>query len=162
MKNLVVYSSKTGNTKKLAEAIYNYIPGEKEIYEIDKSPDPNDYTFVALGFHIEGGMPDPKSQEYMKKFNEDHELFLFFTHAADPESKEVKDAILEAKKLVKKARLVGLFNCLGEVPEKVVEEARKKEPVPEWVKNVDSAKGHPNEEDIKKMLKYLDSLDLPW
>ncbi len=31
MKTLVVYSSKTGNTKKLASAVYESLKGEKEI-----------------------------------------------------------------------------------------------------------------------------------
>jgi flavodoxin len=31
MKTLIVYSSQTGNTRKLAESVYAALPGEKEI-----------------------------------------------------------------------------------------------------------------------------------
>ncbi len=161
MKNLVVYSSKTGNTKKLAQAIYDYLPGEKEIYPIDQAPDPNDYTFVAVGFRIEDGEPDMAAQEYLKKFIDEKELFLFATHASKPESETVKNAINKAKKLAKRAKIVGVFDCLGEVPEQILEEARQKEPVPEWVKDAEMAKGHPNDEDIDRLIKLLNSLDLP-
>jgi len=161
MKNLVVYSSKTGNTKKLAEAIYDYLPGEKEIYPVEQAPDPNDYTFVAVGFWIENGKPDKATQEYLKKFIDEKELFLFVTHASKPGSEEVKKAINEAKELAKRAKIVGVFECLGEVPEEILAEARKQDPVPEWVKDAEAAKGHPNEEDIERLIKLLNSLDLP-
>ncbi len=161
MRNLVVYSSKTGNTKKLAEAIYDYLPKEKEIYSIEKAPAPDDYTFVAVGFRIENGAPDKATQEYLKKFIDEKELFLFATHASSPESEEVKEAMNLAKELAKRARIVGTFDCLGEVQEDVLAEARKQDPVPKWVLDAEKAKGHPNEEDIERLIKLLNSLDLP-
>ncbi len=161
MKNLVVYSSKTGNTKKLAEAIYDYLPEEKEIYQVNHAPDPSDYTFVAVGFRIENGQPDKAAQEYLKKFIDEKELFLFATHASEPESETVKRAMNMAKELSKKAKIVGIFDCLGEVPEEVLSEARSQGPVPEWVKDAENAKGHPNKEDIERLIKLLNSLDLP-
>ena len=50
MKSLVVYSSKSGNTRKLAEAVYAYLSGEKDIAAMADAPDPADYSFVAAGF----------------------------------------------------------------------------------------------------------------
>ncbi len=162
MKNLVVYSSKTGNTKKLAEALYDYIPGDKEIYPVNEAPDPSGYTFIAAGFRIENGEPDPAIQEYLKKIIDDCQLFLFTTHASKRGSEMVKNALSAARKLPHNARVVGEFECLGEVSEDALAEAKKQQPVPEWVKDAEAAKGHPNDEDIKEMLKLLDSLDLPW
>lgn len=37
MKGLILYSSLTGNTKKIAEAIYGAIPFEKDIYSTDEN-----------------------------------------------------------------------------------------------------------------------------
>ncbi len=161
MRNLVVYSSKTGNTRKLAEAIYEYLPAEKEIYPINEAPDPEDYTFVAVGFRIENGKPDKATQEYLKKFIDEKELFIFATHASKPESEMVKTAMNKAKELAKRARIVGVFDCQGEVPEEVLEEARKQQPVPEWVKDAEKAKGHPNKQDKDRLIRLLNSLDLP-
>ncbi len=162
MKNLVVYSSKTGNTKKLAEAIYEHIPEEKEIKPVSEAPDPEGYTFIAAGFRIENGEPDKEIQEYLKKILEDCQVFLFATHASERGSEVVKNAMKTARELVKRARVVGEFDCLGEVPEDKLQEARGQSPLPEWVKDAEKAKGHPNEEDIRELLKLLDSLDLPW
>ena len=67
MKSLVVYSSQSGNTKKLAEAVFEALPEGKEITPVDGAPDPKGYDFVAVGFWLKGGDPDPKSLEYLKK-----------------------------------------------------------------------------------------------
>ncbi len=162
MKNLVVYSSKTGNTKKLAEAIYEHIPEEKEISPVSGAPDPEGYTFIAAGFRIENGEPDREMQEYLKRIIDDCQVFLFATHASERGSDVVKAAMKKARDLAKRARIVGEFDCFGEVPEDKLNEARQQQPQPEWVKYAEEAKGHPNEEDIREMLKLIDSLDLPW
>jgi flavodoxin len=67
MKSLVVYSSQSGHTKKLAEVAYDALPDGKEITPVDEAPDPAGYDFVAVGFWLKGGSPDPKSVEYLKK-----------------------------------------------------------------------------------------------
>ncbi len=161
MKNLVVYSSKTGNTEKLAKALYDFLPGEKEIYPVTEAPDPNDYTFVAIGFWVKNGEPDPDTQAYLKKIQEDHEVFLFATHGAKTDSEEAKKAMKKAEELGKKGRIVGMFHCLGEVPQDVIEQARNMSPPPAWLAEAEGAKGHPDSKDIEEMLHLMESIDLP-
>jgi flavodoxin len=52
MKSIIVYSSQTGNTKRLAETIYNNLSDEKMICTIEDSPDakghPNDSDLEQL------------------------------------------------------------------------------------------------------------------
>ena len=48
MKSLVVYSSQTGNTRKLADAVFEALPGEKALYPVDGAPDPSGYDFIAI------------------------------------------------------------------------------------------------------------------
>ncbi len=67
MKSLVVYSSKSGNTKKLAEAVYKYLTGEKELCAVADAPDPSGYNFVAVRFWLQKGQPDPDSQAFEKR-----------------------------------------------------------------------------------------------
>ena len=61
MKSLVVYSSQTGNTQKLAESVYAVLPGEKEIWPVDEAPAPENFDVVAAGFWLQAGKPDPKA-----------------------------------------------------------------------------------------------------
>ncbi len=162
MNYLVVYSSKSGNTKKLAQAIYDFLPGDKELKPVQEAPDPSDFIFVALGFWVKDGHPDPAAQEYLKRFNEDHQLFLFATHGGALKSEEVEQAMKEAKKLAHKARIVGQFSCQGEVAPEVLEAARSQQPPPDWIAAAEAAKGHPDQADIDNLLHLLEALDLPW
>ena len=43
MKSLIVYSSQSGNTKKLAQAVYESLTGEKEMVAVAEAPDPAGY-----------------------------------------------------------------------------------------------------------------------
>ncbi len=159
MRSLVVYSSRTGNTKKLAQALYDFLPEKKEIFPVKEAPDPKDYSFIAIGFWIKDGEPDPDAQEYLKKISEDHEVFLFATHGAQVNSDEVKKAMKKAEDLAKKGRIMGIYHCQGEVPQEVVEEARNMPNPPDWLADAEAAKGHPDENDIKKMLQLVEDIN---
>ena len=69
MKSLIVYSSQTGNTRKLAEAVRNALPGEKAMVPVDSAPSPEGYDLVAVGFWLQAGKPDPKAAAYLQDLN---------------------------------------------------------------------------------------------
>ena len=48
MKILIAYASQSGNTEKLARAIYDHMEGEKEICPVDQAPAPSGYDLVAV------------------------------------------------------------------------------------------------------------------
>ncbi len=51
MKSLIIYSSRSGNTKRLAEFAYNALKGEKKLVSITELPlEKYDYDLVAVGF----------------------------------------------------------------------------------------------------------------
>ena len=63
MKAMVVFSSQTGNSYKLAKAFWEGLTAEKkQIFSIDAVPDPELYDLVAVSFWLKGGQPDPKAQ----------------------------------------------------------------------------------------------------
>lgn len=47
MKALVVYSSKTGNTKKVAEAVHGVFPHGTDLYRVEDAPSPDNYDLIA-------------------------------------------------------------------------------------------------------------------
>ena len=98
MKSLIVYSSQSGNTQKLAQAVYETLTGEKEMYTVSEAPDPAGYDFVALGFWLKTGKPDPKSTEYIGKIGK-KPLFLFATHGAAAGSDHALKAMNHARSL---------------------------------------------------------------
>ncbi len=82
MKSLIVYSSQSENTKKLADTIYKSLEGEKDIFSVDKAPSTKGYGLILVGFWLMAGKPDPKSSEYLSKLGKDDRLFLFATHGS--------------------------------------------------------------------------------
>jgi len=160
MKSLIIYSSQTGNTKKLADAVYQNLSGEKDIYDIDEAPDPNQYDFVAIGFWLMAGKPDPKSQEYLKRIKADQSVFLFATHGAAAESDHAKKAMDYAKTLIPKGIMKEQFSCQGEVNPKVMEKIKAKENPPEWIGDAPEGKGHPDKGDFDSLKKIIKALNV--
>lgn len=65
MRTAIVYSSKTGNTKKVAEAIFDSVEGEKGLYDVKENPKPDEFDWIVLGFWVNRGMPENDMVDYM-------------------------------------------------------------------------------------------------
>lgn len=157
MKSLVVYSSQTGNTRKLAEAAFEALSGEKEILLVDDAPDPSEYDSIVVGFWLKGGKPDPKSAEYLGKVKQ-KALFLFATHGAAAESNHAIQGMEFAKSLAPESDIRGTYSCQGEVNPKVLEKASKKPQPPVWLTDAQDAVGHPNSVDIEILKHQISKL----
>lgn len=81
MKSLVVYSSQSGNTKKLAPAVYEFIADPKDMSAAGEAPDPAGYDLIALDFWLQGGKPDFKSEAYIgsKSREQSESIFRLYT-----------------------------------------------------------------------------------
>jgi flavodoxin len=154
MRSLVVYSSQTGNTKRLAEAIYGAIPGEKEIYPCQSAPDPGDYDFIAVGFWFKAGKPDPDAQTFLKKIVE-QSVFLFATHGAGDDSQHAEEGMEEAKALIPEAEISGSFHCQGEVDPETLSAVREKSNPPDWIADAEKAAGRPAGDDLNRAQEAL-------
>lgn len=157
MKQLVVYSSQSGNTKKLADTVFSRMAGDKDIAAVAQAPDPSGYDIVAVGFWFQGGQPDPASQAFLKKCS--GKVFLFATHGAATSSDHATMGMNKAMELVP-GTVVGSFHCPGQVPEKVMEGAANKDPQPPWYKDAPAANGHPNGDDLYELVTAMEKAGL--
>jgi flavodoxin len=157
MKSLVVYSSQTGNTRKLAEAVYDVLTGEKEIYPASEGPEPSEYDFIAAGFWLKAGKPDPEISNYLPRIK-GKPLFLFATHGAAAASQHAVEAMTAAKELAGAAKIMGTFNCPGEVNPKLIETAGAKPQPPVWLADAPAATGHPDAADIAALKERLKTI----
>ena len=157
MKTLVVYSSQSGNTRKLADAVFDFIDAEKEIYPVDEAPDPSGYDSVAVGFWLKAGKPDPLSSEFLSKIKT-QQLFLFATHGAAAGSAHAEGAMSHARNLVPEAKILGTFSCQGEVNPEVLERVSQKPEPPVWLKDAPLAEGHPDPNDMQELNKVLEKV----
>ena len=65
MKTLVVYSSRTGNTEKLACAIAGALGPDCTLSRAEDAPPPEKFDFIAFGFGVYRGWPDGELRSYM-------------------------------------------------------------------------------------------------
>ncbi len=158
MKSLVVYSSQSENTKKLADVVYENLDGEKDIFPVEDAPLIKEYDFIAVGFWLMAGKPDPKSAQFLEKLGKDDNLFLFATHGAAKGSEHVQNAVNHAIGLTDTAKIAGSFTCQGEVNPKVLEKVKQKPQPPIWLADAADAVGHPNEDDFVALKKIVAEL----
>lgn len=160
MKQLVVYSTRGGNTKKLAEAAFSRLPGEKDIFPVSQAPDPKEFDVAVIAFWFKGGQPDPDSQEYLKKCSGATKVFLIGCHGAATNSDHARMGMNQAKELASGANIVGMFSCQGEVPPQVLENAENQDPQPAWLQDAYAAKGHPDSDDLYNLSVSLEKSGL--
>jgi flavodoxin len=158
MKVLILYASHTGNTEKIASAIYEEA-SKKNIAQLKKLNDfdPNslkDFDQVFIGSPINAGKIVKEVTEFLNKLSRlpNMKLAGFITHAAPAYPKQTIDDmtqpfsdVCEAKDMEYK----GCFSCQGYLADFMHEAVQKMQKVgnEEWQKKVEQMTGHPNTDD---------------
>jgi len=128
MRILVTYWSRTGNTKKVAEAIFDALPMEKSIMPIGEITTLEGIGLTFLGFPVMRFGPPPAAIKFLKTHAAGKKIALFVTHAMISDSEEMQHHIVLDNEIEKcrsacsKSELVGLFHCMGELSEKTADE----------------------------------------
>jgi len=108
----VVYSSVTGNTRRIAEMMAAEV--DVTAVEVEKAT-PGDAEIVAVGYWLWRGGPDPKTAAFLPQLH-DVDVVLFETHAADNRSEHAVTAFARAAYLLGAGcRILGTFECQGQV-----------------------------------------------
>ena len=158
MKYAIVYSSRTGNTKLLAETIRAALPAEDCIY--CGAPDSAALAAerIYAGFWTDKGACDEQTAAFLKTLT-DQELFLFGT-AGFGESQDYFDKVLERTRqhLSDGVRLAGSFMCQGKMPmavreryEKLLNSPAKIPNIQGMIENFDKALRHPDQQDLEQL-----------
>jgi flavodoxin len=121
MKTLVAYLSQTGNTKKVAQAIFDEIPGDKDIEEIAELEDLEGYEFAFVGFPINAFGPNPTAKEFLERNASGKKLAIFITHGAPEDNEDIVTWLDKCREAAAGADIRGTFNCQGEVAQPIIE-----------------------------------------
>lgn len=116
MKVQVIYTSLTGCTKKLAEAIYENLPAEeKSIHDLKDGVPAVDGDIVLLGYCVMMGGPGRDMQELMKSIK-GRAVGVFCTLGYYAESEHARKALERGIELVTDDNeLMGAYVCNGAV-----------------------------------------------
>ena len=160
----VIYSSVTGNTKMVAEAIAQAAE-EADIFRVQDAPvDLSAYDIVAIGYWLRLGQPDALTLKYLAKV-QDSKVVFFQTHGAEPTSEHAITSFARAGyNLGPGCEILGTFGCQGKINPALLEK-RKNAPaddphggaaaIERWKK----AASHPNAEDLAAAARLVGNME---
>ncbi|MDR1658282.1 MAG: flavodoxin family protein [Deltaproteobacteria bacterium] len=166
MKILVAYSSLTGNTQKVAEAVRNSLPTGTVLASV-KEADPEGFDLVFIGFWVDKGRADSSTRSFMGKLKNQQTAF-FFTLGAYPDSAHAQEVADNTSQelLAGGNKILGFFRCQGKVDPGLLEKMKTMLPpdnphvkmTPERQAMLTEASRHPNEEDFEAAKSFVQNI----
>ncbi len=154
MNALVTYYSETGNTEKLARAIYEAIHVKKEIKSIKDVQSIQEYEIIFCGFPVHTHSVPGKALPFFKLLSKGQKIAFFSTHGAYRGGQMAKQAFEQAIGLASKAIVLGHFGCQGKVDNKIIDMMMKQPANKSWAEEALSAEGHPDQIDLDDARKF--------
>ena len=158
----IIFSSLTGNTKKLADTIHEMLPHDKCDYfgENDSRVPQSDLLYI--GFWTDKGNADHKTLELLAKLK-NKKIFLFGTAGFGGSDVYFKKILEQVRQSIDSSNVViGEYMCQGKMPLSGRERYIKMKESPEHpanldmlIKNFDCALSHPDGEDLERLKRLL-------
>ena len=161
---LVVYSSVTGNTRQVAQAMADAAE-DAELFSVDEVPeDLTAYEVVLAGYWLRRGGPDPKMTRFLPKVR-GKEVVFFQTHGALPGSEHAVTAFARAALLLGEGcSILGTFSCQGKINPMLIEKRKKAGPDDPHANSAENAArwaaaaAHPDEADLAAASAFVKAL----
>ena len=149
-KTLVVYYSRTENTKRIAEAIYDAVEGDKSMRSLKELEDGEtaSYSLIFAGFPVHSHSVPPVAAEFLQAIPQAKKIAFFCTHGSLMGSPLSREALENATALAAGARVLGTFSCRGRVSPQALETLMKSPEHKLWAEMAVSASSHPDESDL--------------
>lgn len=168
-KILVVYSSRTGNTQKVAEAMYHTAEDRCVLKKVEEAGNIEEYDLIFIGYWVDKGGPDEATQKFLRTLR-GKKIVLFQTLGAAPDSDHALGCFGNAGKyLSEDNHVLGALSIWGAVDPKLIEVMMKNPaghvhaPSPERIARWKAASTHPDATDLEKaaacMRRYVDMFD---
>jgi flavodoxin len=166
MKALIVYTSKTGNTKKVAEAMLAALPAGSEIRNVSEAQDQEGFGLIILGFWIDRARMCQDMREFLPRVKNNKAAF-FFTQVGWPNGPTAKKitASAEAELAAGGNEVLGSFHCQGRMSPMIVQMAKMLPPThPRGGYSFHQAallaesELHPDDGDLREAAKFADRI----
>jgi flavodoxin len=148
-KTLVTYFTRTGNTKLVAEAIFEALPGDTTIKPMAEAGDLASFTLIFAGFPVHTHSVPYPAEIFLKGIPEGKKVALFSTHGSVTGSHLSRQALEYAAVLIAGAKLVGTFSCRGKVSMKALDILKQSPEHEAWADMAASASTHPDSHDLE-------------
>ena len=158
----IIFSSMTGNTRKLADKIHEILPKESCDYFGTADAQGIESELLYIGFWTDKGNADAATLALLAKLR-GKKIFLFGT-AGFGGSEAYFQAILDKTKafIDDSNTVIGTFMCQGKMPHSVRERYVKMKEQPDHMPNIDTmienfdkALSHPDANDLEKLANLV-------
>ncbi len=154
----IIYSSLTGNTKVLADAIHEALPQDEcEYFGVSDTVIPSS-ELLYIGFWTDKGNADTKTLQLLSQLK-NKQIFLFGTAGFGGSDVYFRKILNQVKQFVDASNvIVGEYMCQGRMPQSVRERYLKMKEAPDHpanldvlIQNFDCALSHPDANDLEKL-----------
>jgi flavodoxin len=149
-KVLITYFSLTGNTKKVAEAIFEAIKGEKILLPISEVQETETYDLLFVGFPVHSHSTPYKVEAFLRQLPPGKKVALFSTHGSLTGGELSRQALEYAAAVAPQIKIVATFSCRGRVSPAALEILRRSPEHEAWVEMAASAHHHPDQHDLEE------------
>lgn len=161
----IVYSSKTGNTKMLADALHQALPADDCLYF--GAPDAQALAAerIYIGFWTDKGTCDAETAAFLAQLTH-QEIFLFGTCGFGGGVAYFEQILARVRDLLPESvQLVGSYLCPGKMPQSVrdryvriaEEEPAKRSHMQKMIFNFDCALSHPDASDLQGLIEEVEN-----
>jgi len=154
MKALVSYYSATGNTKKVAQAIFAAIDVDKELTAVQDVKSVEGYDIIFYGFPVNAHSVPAKAASFISGLPAGQKIAFFSTHGSQRGGQLPKQAFEHALGLAAKLKVLGSFGCRGQVSQQIIDALMKSPEHKAWAEEAQSANGHPDQSDLADAKKF--------
>lgn len=160
MNILVAYFSQSGNTKKIAEAIYDAIPFYKELKPISNVNDVKPFDLLFVGFPIQVFGPADQGKDFLNVLCQSKPVALFITHAVPDTFEDLPLWIDRCRAPVPEMNVMGVFNCQGEVSADLISFAQQSDdPVLQKLGEIGpTAEGQPDKTQLERARSFAEEI----
>ena len=154
----IVFSSRTGNTKMLADALREVLPEEARDYFGPCGPEIPQSETLYVGFWTDRGNADEAALALLKALR-NRQIFLFGTAVFGGDEAYFRTVLARVRQSVDGSNtVVGTFMCQGKMPqsvkaryEKMREQPNHADNLDALIENFDRALSHPDADDLDRL-----------
>ena len=158
----IVFSSLTGNTKKLADTIRAVLPAEDCDYFGAPKAEELHSEMLYVGFWTDKGNADSATLGLLSKLR-DKKIFLFGTAGFGGSAAYFQKILAHVKQSVDPSNtVIGEYMCQGKMPQSVRDRYMKMKAQAEHPTNIDSlienfdhALSHPDKSDLERLREFI-------
>lgn len=159
----VIYTSSTGNTKMLAETIFNILPnnkilktiGEVTKYDIDNS------DVIFIGYWVDKSTCNDETINFINKLSNKN-IVAFGTMGMGNMPQYTEQVLDNVEKLFSKNKFLDSFMCVGKMKSsvrekyvKLLEENPNDLTIKNLIDNFDNSATHPDQNDLENVKKFV-------